>query len=355
MCLAYLDHFAPHAQAVVHHEHFRRILDRRSSTELFDLLREPPRHFRAALASRAIARGGGARCESRGRQYLNIGHTGLNSDGFRKWVQASGVRPVYFIHDLIPITHPQFCRAGEAELHLERMRTVLATASGVIGNSQATLDELAKLAAAERRCFPPAVPAWLGCTPLGAGRTEAVEEPFFVCLGTIEARKNHLLLLETWAKMIARLGDRTPRLRIIGQRGWEAEQVFRALDGDTSLRPYVSEISGCSDHELASHLANARALLFPSHAEGFGLPLVEALALGVPVIASDLPVFREIGQDVPTLLDPNDASAWEATILDYARPESAARDAQLERMQGFRLFDWPSHFRAVERFLDSLA
>lgn len=354
MCLAYLDHFGGHAQAVVHHQRFRRILDRHSSKTLFELLREPPRHFRTALVSRAIARGGGASCDSKGRQYLNIGHTGLNSGDFRKWVQRSGVRPVYFIHDLIPITHPQFCRPREAEVHRERMRTVLATAWGVIGNSQATLDELAKFAAAERYRFPPAVAAWLGCTPLTPNPAETVEEPSFLCLGTIEARKNHLLLLQIWSRMIGRLGDKTPRLKIVGQRGWEAEQVFHALDCDTSLRPYVSEIKACTDRELASHLANASALLFPSFAEGFGLPLVEALAAGVPVIASDLPVFREIGQGVPMLLDSEDPSAWEAAILDYARPESAARAGQLERMQGFRLFDWASHFRSVERFLDSI-
>ena len=75
-------------------------------------------------------------------------------------------------------------------------------------------------------------------------------------------------------------------------------------------------------------MANARALLFPSFVEGYGLPLIEAMAAGIPVIASDLPVFHEIGQAVPELLSPDDVDAWSRAIMDYAAPDSARRSAQ---------------------------
>jgi glycosyltransferase involved in cell wall biosynthesis len=356
VCLAYLDHFADQAQAVVQHPRFRRILDRRSSNDLFELLREPPERLRTALVTGALRRFGGRACSAAGRLYLNIGHTGLDTEGFQSWVGKSGVRPVYFVHDLIPITHPQFCRAGEAETHSRRMRTVLTTASGVIGNSQATLDSLAHFAEAEGFAFPHAIAALLGCTPLSASQGDAgrTEKPTFVAVGTIEGRKNHLLLLEIWSRLVARLGDQAPRLLIIGQRGWQAERVFEILDRDERLRGHVVELNDCSDQELAQHLVGAAAALFPSHAEGFGLPLVEALSLGTPVIASDLPAFHEIGQGVPALLGTADEDAWEAAIVDYARPESAARAAQLERMRHFRPFDWASHFRIVEQWLATL-
>jgi glycosyltransferase involved in cell wall biosynthesis len=309
-----------------------------------------------ALASRGIRRFGGRSCNSNGRLYLNIGHTGLDSDGFRTWVRRSGVRPVYFVHDLIPLTHPDYCREGEAQTHARRMETVLASGSGIIGNSQATLDDLQRFAEAEGFAVPPTIAAWLGCTPLKVPEAARSNEgpATFVALGTIEGRKNHLLLLDVWSRLIAKMAKKAPRLVIIGQRGWKAERAFEILDRDEDLRRHVVEVSDCSDRELAAHLANARALLFPSHAEGFGLPLVEALALGVPVIASDLPVFREIGQGVPTIIGSNDPEAWEAAILDYARPESAARAAQLGRLRQFRPFDWASHFRLVERWLETL-
>jgi glycosyltransferase involved in cell wall biosynthesis len=356
VCRAYLKHFGRDAQAVVQHRRFRKILDRRSSQALFQMLDAPPRRFRASFVrfmSMQLPRSGQP---GNGRLYLNIGHTGLDSAGFRRWVAGADVRPVYFVHDLIPITHPQFCRAGEAARHLERMRTVLATGCGVIANSRATLDDLARFADSEGLAQPPGVVAWLASPHLQpqAQSADVSERPAFVVVGTIEARKNHLLLLRVWRRLVERLGAGAPRLMIIGQRGWEADEVFDILNRDQTLREHVVEVNDCSDTRLAWHLANARALLFPSWAEGFGLPLVEALGFGCPAIASDLPAFREIGQGVPVFLDPAEEERWEAAILEFAQPQSAARAAQLERLRHFRAPDWQMHFDRVEQWLPTL-
>ena len=158
-----------------------------------------------------------------------------------------------------------------------------------------------------------------------------------------------MMLLDIWLRLIDRFGGTAPRLLVIGQRGWEADDVFNRLDRDEKLRGHVIELNECSDVDLARHLAVARALLFPSLAEGYGLPLVEALDAGVPVIASDLPVFREIGAGIPTFIDPGASSEWEAAILDYARADSAARDAQINRMAGFRAPSWDDHFERSRR------
>ena len=299
----------------------------------------------------ALRRLGGRTCEARNRIYLNIGHTGLDRDGLTQWVRDTGVCPVYFVHDLIPLTHPEFCRGGEAERHARRMRTVLSTATGVIGNSQATLDELAHFAEQENLASPRSVAAWLGTALIERSPPPVTERPTFVVLGTIEARKNHLLLLRIWSRLVERLGNGTPRLLIIGQRGWEADEVFRILDENRSLRGHVVELNHCSDEETARHLASARALLFPSEAEGYGLPLVEALALGTPVIGTDLKAFREIGQGIPLLLEPGNEAMWESAILDFSQPSSAARAEQLHRLSRFRAPTWHDHFQIVEQWL----
>jgi glycosyltransferase involved in cell wall biosynthesis len=226
----------------------------------------------------------------------------------------------------------------------------------VIGNSQATLDDLACFAQEQGLRMPPALAAWLGTDPIPVrSDLRLPDRPSFIVLGTIEGRKNHQMLLNIWSRLIDRLGSDAPKLLIIGQRGWEAESVFDALDRTEKLLGHVVELSGSSDEELGRHLASARALLFPSQAEGYGLPLVEALGMGVPVIASDLPVFREIAGTVPLYLNPLDDHAWEAAILDYASPVSPARSAQLERIKSFRLHDWQSHFDRVERWLRALS
>ncbi len=97
-----------------------------------------------------------------GAIYLNVGHTGLNEPSLPRWIERHRLRAVYLIHDLIPLTHPQFCRAGESEKHERRMSNVLASAAGVIGNSQVTIDGLAAFARGQGKPMPPSVSAWLG-------------------------------------------------------------------------------------------------------------------------------------------------------------------------------------------------
>src|SRR5262249_22522618 len=116
--------------------------------------------------------------------------------------------------------------------------------------------------------------------------------PYFAVLGTIEPRKNHLLLLNFWSRLAATLSA-PPRLLVIGPRGWENEQVLDMLERSRRLRGLVEEHNALSDAQVGSVLSRARALLLPSFAEGYGLPLAEALASGIPVLCSDIAVFRE--------------------------------------------------------------
>ncbi len=358
VCLAYLDRYRGAAQAVVQWRGFRHILEPVRSDRLFDLLQGNRPAIRGDLI-RFLAREGLTRSshrDGRGRIYLNVGHTALHDPAYLAWSRAANVRPVYMVHDLIPITHPEYCRAGEAERHTLRIRHMLASATGIVGNSQATLDSLAAFASLEALSLPPLLVAALGTDlDVGLGASSPLEEPAtFVMLGTIEARKNHLLMLQIWARLVREMGEGAPRLLIIGQRGWECEQVFDLLDRSALLRGAVREIGCCSDDELKRHLRDARALLFPTLVEGFGLPLIEALAAGAPVIASDLPVFHEIGRELPDFIDPLDGPAWYNAIVDYAQPESHRRAAQVGRLATYHAPRWDDHFKLVDPWLETL-
>ena len=104
---------------------------------------------------------------------------------------------------------------------------------------------------------------------------------------------------------------------------------------------------------MSSLLAGARALVMPSFVEGFGLPVVEALKQGVPVIASDVPVFREIAGDVPTFLDPMDRQAWVNAILDYTN-DGLERRRQLAAASTFAAPSWRHQFNLVEGLFEIL-
>ncbi len=292
---------------------------------------------------------------------INAGHSGLEHAHWASGLRARGARSLLVIHDLIPITHPQFCRAGESRRHAQRMRHALTWASAVVTNSQATLDALAAWARAEHLPMPAATVARLGqgggATPLGAARRvgeRPLQQAYFVALGTLEPRKNHALLLKVWDRLVQRLGtSAAPRLVLIGQRGWEIESLLRELQRSPFLQGVVIERQHCCDAELAGWLAHAQALLMPSFVEGFGMPLVEGLAAGVPVLASDLPVFREIAGAVPEYLDPLDGPAWLAAVESYTRHDGQARQAQIARLQDFRVPTWAGHFDAVEALMAS--
>ena len=290
------------------------------------------------------------------RFLFNTGHNGLEKRYYNQRLQRTGLKPLFFVHDLIPLTHPEYCRPGEFGKHKVRMDMVLGVGQGVITNSSATLAELANYAKSNGMVMPPAVVAHLAPARLSGLVTEApLDKPYFVMLGTIEPRKNHWLILQLWRQLIERLGDATPRLVIIGQRGWECENVVDLLERCRELNGFVFEHPACSDAELAGWLRYAQALLFPSFAEGYGMPLVEALSMGVPVLASDLPTFREIAGDIPEYVDPLDGMRWKELIVEYAKPGSSPRLEQCQRIAGFAVPTWDKHFDIVEGLMERLS
>ena len=264
-------------------------------------------------------------------------------------LRTERARLVCLLHDLIPIEFPEYARAGGAVQHGRRIRTVARHADAVVANSEATRRAFLPYLHAEARMVPVAV-AHLGLTASLAPVTPlpAAKRPYFVCLGTIEPRKNHLLLLHIWRDMATRFGAAAvPRLLVIGRRGWENEQVVDLLERCPALVGCVEEHPGVSDRALQALLAGARALLLPSFAEGFGMPVPEALGLGVPVLCSDLPALREAGGDMATYLDPLDGPAWREAILTLADEPEDAYARRRARLLDWRGPSWEEHLRIV--------
>lgn len=278
-----------------------------------------------------------------GTRYFNVGHANL-TDALLAALQGAGVPVAVLVHDVIPLDHPKFTRPGIPEVFARKMAAVARRADLVI---HSTKDARNRTEAQFGRFgrVPPGRVAPLG-VPLAApapldlpGLDRA--RPYFVAVGTIEPRKNHALLLDLWQALAAQLPrDQMPQLVIAGGRGWCNEVVFRRLDA----RPaQVIEAPGLGDGALVTLLQGSEALLFPSLAEGFGLPPVEAAALGVPVFANPLPVIREVMADYPVYLDASDSYSWLETILQAARSPRARGGAGW----GWRSPDWEAHFNTV--------
>jgi hypothetical protein len=159
------------------------------------------------------------------------------------------------------------------------------------------------------------------------------------------------MLLNLWRRLSRDLGEGAPILVLVGQRGWEVENVIDMLDRCPALRDTVIEHNTLPDAAMVALLRGARALLLPSFAEGFGFPVIEALQLGVPVICSDIAALRECGGAVPEFLDPLDGLGWRSAILDYAVSDSPRRAAQLARLAAWRPPRWDEYFATVDRFI----
>ena len=357
VCLAYVERFGPRSNAVLQRGGVRVVLSPDASDRLFSLLlREPSVSKRSLAWALALAVATADRMSSlQGMIYLNVGHTGLHEPGLPAWIRVKALRAIYLIHDLIPITHPEFCRPGEAQKHRDRIRNALTSASGIICNSQATVDELEEFAQAENLQMPVTVASWISGnirTPPPA--VMRVRRPYFMVLGTVEGRKNHELLLDVWSKLMKRdFGEVPPELLIVGQRGWKADRVFELLDESERMGGHVRELGLCDDNEVTELLSGAKALLMPSFAEGFGLPVIEALQLGTPVIVSDLPVFREIAGDIPKYVNPAEVEAWEHAVRGFMADDREA-DRQRLLMRDYRAPTWDTHFAIVEPWLEEL-
>jgi glycosyltransferase involved in cell wall biosynthesis len=286
--------------------------------------------------------------------YLNVAHENLcNRRALARFKARTSARLVFFIHDLIPILYPEYVKPKQAAYHRRRIDTVAALADTIIVNSAATGDAL--MIYLGRPDHPRIHNLPLGVAPPTTPLAPALlpGRPYFLCIATIEPRKNHLLLLHLW-RGLAQTSENIPGLIVIGRRGWENEMVLDMLERCTLLHGLVEERAGVSDAELDQLMQGARALLLPSFAEGFGLPVPEALRAGTPVLCSDLAALREAGGDVPEYLDPTDGPLWRQAILDYADPASPRRAEQLARLAAWSPPRWEDHFSRLHAIIAAL-
>ncbi|WP_147109693.1 glycosyltransferase family 1 protein [Tateyamaria sp. syn59] len=275
-----------------------------------------------------------------GTVYLNTGHSNV-TDRVLRAMKRADIPITVFIHDVIPLEFPEYQRDGSVAPFRAMIDRVSAHADLIIYNST---DTRTRAEVQMVRRVPPSIVAHLG-TDIAAPRPTELPDglppnaPYFVTPGTIEPRKNHAFLLDLWDEM----GTDAPGLVLAGSRGWKNEAVFARLDA-LGADSKVREVSGLSDGALAALINGAAGVLLPSHAEGFGLPAVEAAARGVPVVVNTLDVYAEFLGDIPIYASVSDRYLWIETINTLAK---AGHRTQQEHQ--FELPSWDAHFKTVLR------
>lgn len=311
----------------------------------FGPMARAPFRFRRALATLPA---------ERPAVYFHASHTQLDRPGRFEWLARHGVPSVFLLHDTIPIDCPEYCSPGSAARHEARLLTVSRHAGAVVANSQATARALeGHLKDRGWRC-PPIETVPLGmddwAAETGAARLDPPGGGYFLCVGTIEPRKNLTFLFDVWRELVVRRGPAAPRLVLVGRRGWENEAILDVLERSRALAPVLVEVNDLSDAGLVALMRGAKGLLAPTKAEGFSLPVVEALALGTPVVASDIAVHREVSKGCARLIAPIDGRAWLEAIEALADAPQGS-----PRATSFRAPSWRAHVDGTLAILDAVA
>jgi len=259
-------------------------------------------------------------------------------------LRRHGVRLYFVVYDLLPLLLPEMFADGAGPWFSRWLRTVAGVADGLVCISAAVADDLVDWLAAH----PTPHPATLrvGHFPLGAdvqadpagddalSDAEAAalalldDAPAWLMVGTLEPRKMHAQALDAFERLWAR-GD-PARLVIAGKPGWMTEQLVQRIEQHPELGRRLLWLRHASDAALLRLYQRCTALLAASAGEGYGLPLIEAARHGLPILARELPVFREVcGEHASYFAGGADALA--AALADWTRrhargetPSSAA-------------------------------
>lgn len=248
-----------------------------------------------------------------------------NYPAWRAAAQArrQGALVLLVVYDLIPLRHPRFCAPLFSHVFGRWLPRMLACSDAVACISGATEQELHNWCAQQGIALPPMSHFRLGSElPQGDGaiRDELSAfagdaAPFFLAVGTIEPRKNLASLLRVF-EQLWREGS-TARLLIAGRPHPQCAELVATLCAHGQRGRSLFVLFDATDAELGMTYARCRALVFPSLAEGFGLPLVEARVRGCPVIASDLPALAELADAGVFLFPAGDEAALLGRLRDH--------------------------------------
>ncbi len=243
-----------------------------------------------------------------GDVFLGLDLVGSGVKAGSEWfayLRRNGAKVSFVVYDILPVRHPQWWPGGGGQHHEAWLREILACADQLICISQAVADDV-RAWMDENDVQSQALIEWFhlgadldGSVPSKGLPAEAEQiltrlgaAPSFLMVGTIEPRKGHEAVLAAFDKLWSEGHD--VNLVIIGRKGWLVDAVCRKLAEHPRRGHQLFWLENASDEFLDVVYASSSCLMAASEGEGFGLPLIEAAQRGLPIIARDIPVFREV-------------------------------------------------------------
>lgn len=253
---------------------------------------------------------------------------------------------VITIHDLSLLTLPEKQQRRRVARARVRLPIMVRAADAVIVPSEAVKNETCErfklsvtkvfaVPEAARQFFQPASSMEIDQVKARFG----ISNPFIFAVGTIEPRKNYLMLIDAFENVLKSRSDLNPQLVIAGGCGWKSEEVRSRIETSPAREGIV--LTGyLTDVDLRALYSSCAVCVYPSQYEGFGLPPLEAMACGAPVIASNIPSVAETVGPAARLLDPFDAQSWASNIIELITHDEARTSLKSAGFKRAGQFSW---------------
>jgi glycosyltransferase involved in cell wall biosynthesis len=271
----------------------------------------------------------------------------------------AGVKLVQIVYDLLPLVTPQY--SGHSTKPMEKYnRAVLPICELVLAISEHTKKDLALWLKQQKLAVPRTETFRLGddfkqAQPVRPQTEEFIsnikDKDFILCVGTVEVRKNHTLLYYVY-KLARQRHLALPKLAIVGRRGWKTEDIYEIITSDPETKSDLIFLHGLTDEELAWMYQNCLFSVYPSFYEGWGLPVAESLARGVPCIASNTSSIPEIAGGLIDYFSPASTDECLRAIESLLDPAKLAKAKK--RASSYKPASWDQTFELVDKFIKEI-
>lgn len=252
---------------------------------------------------------------------------------------------VLTVHDLSSILHPETHEARHVRRERRRLPLMARSATQIVTPSESVRREIIEhlhvppekvtaVPAAARSIFRPLPPEQTVATRKRLG----VEDEFLLFVGTIEPRKNLVTLLAAYRQLLDAT-ELQPQLVIAGKRGWLTDEVFTSVR-EMGIEKRVRFTGYLSDSDLCALYSSCRIFIYPSIYEGFGLPPLEAMACGAPVIASSIPSILEVVGNAAQLTVPGRVDDLAQSLVPLLGDEKERARLSLAGLKRALQFSW---------------
>ncbi len=273
-----------------------------------------------------------------------------------------GLRYATLVYDLIPVVRPEFSVVALGRRYREWALAMMPVCDVPMAISQATRRDMEAFAAREGfalrapvRVVPvgtgfPSIPA----DPGGAAAAAVPGEPYVLCVSTIEVRKNHLLLLRVWRRLVEEMpAGAVPKLVIAGGIGWLVDDFMQQMRNAGFLGGRIEVVDSPSDAALAALYRGAMFSVYPSHYEGWGLPVVESHDFGTPVVCADGSSLPEAGGALARYFEADSVGDATRVIRGLIEDPVGLAAWRAEVRAGFRPVPWRETAVAMIEAIDA--